>query len=234
MCLNKNSLLSNMMLIYFSFIAVFLPSISCLKGPYIYDNSTIGVVVQEGDSPKLECYANDNLSIKWHRDPSHGNKQNLLLPNGNLSCECGNILEIPSITKAQRGRYVCSAENSQGSAVRYMNVVVEFAPVMVETHRIDRIEQKEIELYCEVISYPPPALVWTKNNVQLYASRHYRVITHPTELDDESKTTLIISTESDYNGTYACRIANKLGVLAMTFEVTAPAIKRILVPEAVE
>lgn len=88
----------------------------------------------------------------------------------------GNILKIPAITKEDRGTYYCVAENGVGrGARRNIAVEVEFAPVInVPKPRLGQALQYDMDLECHVEAYPPPAIVWLNNGVQLTNSQHYR------------------------------------------------------------
>jgi hypothetical protein len=94
-----------------------------------------------------------------------------------LSCR-GNILKIATITKEDRGTYYCVAENGVGKgARRNIAVEVEFAPVInVPKPRLGQALQYDMDLECHVEAYPPPAIVWINNGVQLTNNQHYRYI----------------------------------------------------------
>lgn len=88
----------------------------------------------------------------------------------------GNILKIASITKEDRGTYYCVAENGVGrGARRNIAVEVEFAPVItVPKPRLGQALQYDMDLECHVEAYPPPAIVWLNNGIQLTNNQHYR------------------------------------------------------------
>lgn len=92
----------------------------------------------------------------------------------------GNILKVPAITKEDRGTYYCVAENGVGrGARRNIAVEVEFAPVInVPKPRLGQALQYDMDLECHVEAYPPPAIVWLNNGIQLSNNQHYRYIRH--------------------------------------------------------
>ncbi|XP_034939900.1 lachesin-like isoform X2 [Chelonus insularis] len=212
-----------MMLILLILMAVFRPLTCCWDDLDSNYNYIKFITVEEGDSLKLACYdsGDPHLPIKWYREPT---RRNFTLPNGELRCECGNVLEFPSITKNQRGRYFCNIDSIPLSTSRYIKVNVNFIPTILETRRIDNLGSKELELGCNIEAYPPPEILWTKNNIILYTNKQHRVMTNY-DCNDVYNSTLIVSTESNYYGIYTCRIMNKVGQLVMTFVVTTPTVK---------
>lgn len=85
-------------------------------------------------------------------------------------------MKIPSITKEDRGTYYCVAENGVGrGARRNIAIEVEFAPVVtVPKRRLGQALQYDMDLECHVEAYPPPAIVWLNNGIQLTNNQHYR------------------------------------------------------------
>ncbi|KAF2354652.1 Immunoglobulin I-set [Trinorchestia longiramus] len=178
------------------------------RPPYILDNSTRTVVVSDGDSVKLECYAGGVPipSISWRRE------NNAILPTGG-SIFKGNILMIPSVRKDDRGTYYCIADNgvSRGDR-RNINVEVQFAPVVEATRpRVYQAMQYDMDLECHVEAYPPAAIVWIYRQEAIVNNRDYRV-SQFTTADEFTDTTLrVITIEQNQFGNYTCRATNKLG-----------------------
>lgn len=128
-------------------------------------------------------------------------------------CYSGNTLKIPSIRKEDRGTYYCVAENGVGrGARRNINVEVEFAPVITAPRpRLGQALQYDMDLECHVEAYPPPAIMWLKDEVQLSNNQHYS-ISHFATADEYTDTTIrVITIEKRQYGEYVCRAANKLG-----------------------
>ncbi|XP_059480753.1 lachesin isoform X2 [Neocloeon triangulifer] len=176
--------------------------------PVIADNSTRGIVVKEGQSVQLECYAGGFPlpRISWRRE------DNAILPTGG-SIYRGNILKIAQIRKEDRGTYYCVAENGVGKgARRNIAVEVEFAPVItVARPRLGQALQYDMDLECHIEAYPPPAITWVFKEIHLTTNQHYSITQFATN-DEVTDTTLrVISIEKRQYGEYTCKAANQLG-----------------------
>lgn len=133
----------------------------------------------------------------------------------------GNTLKIPVIRKEDRGTYYCVAENGVGrGARRNINVEIEFAPVITAPRpRLGQALQYDMDLECHVEAYPPPAIVWLKDNFQLSNNQHYS-ISHFATADQYTDTTIrVITIEKRQYGEYVCRAANKLGTAETKVEL---------------
>ncbi|KAK6634028.1 hypothetical protein RUM44_004635 [Polyplax serrata] len=184
--------------------------------PIISDNSTRSLVVSEGQSVQLECYAGGfpQPRISWRRE------NNAVLPTGGAIYR-GNILKIASVKKEDRGTYYCVAENGVGKgARRNIGVEVEFKPVItVPRPRLGQAVQYDMDLECHVEAYPPPAIVWLKDGVQLSNNQHYS-ISHFATADQYTDTTIrVITIEKRQYGRYTCKAANKLGTAEAQVEL---------------
>ncbi|XP_050588764.1 lachesin-like isoform X2 [Bombus affinis] len=192
------------------------------RPPIISDNSTRALVVTEGQPVQLDCYAGGfpTPRISWRRE------NNAILPTGG-SIYRGNTLKISTIHKEDRGTYYCVAENGVGrGARRNINVEVEFAPVITAPRpRLGQALQYDMDLECHVEAYPPPAIVWLKDDVQLSNNQHYS-ISHFATADQYTDTTIrVITIEKRQYGEYVCRAANKLGTAETSvelFEISTP------------
>ncbi|XP_072948671.1 lachesin [Epargyreus clarus] len=178
------------------------------RPPIISDNSTRSLVASEGESAQMECYAGGfpPPKISWRRE------NNAILPTGG-SIYRGNILKVTSVHKEDRGTYYCVAENGVGKgARRNINLEVEFAPVVtVPRPRLGQALQYDMDLECHVEAYPPPAISWLKDEVQLSNNQHYR-ISHFATADEFTDTTLrVITIEKRQYGMFTCKAQNKLG-----------------------
>ncbi|OWR48771.1 lachesin [Danaus plexippus plexippus] len=178
------------------------------RPPIISDNSTRSIVASEGESAKMECYAGGFPvpKISWRRE------NNAILPTGG-SIYRGNILNIASVHKEDRGTYYCVAENGVGKgARRNINLEVEFSPVVtVPKPRLGQALQYDMDLECHVEAYPPPAITWLKDEYALSNNQHYR-ISHFATADEFTDTTLrVITIEKRQYGQFKCRAQNKLG-----------------------
>ena len=130
-------------------------------------------------------------------------------------------MKIPSVRKEDRGTYYCVAENGVGrGARRNINVEVEFSPVISAPRpRLGQALQYDMDLDCHVEAYPPPAISWLKDDVQLSNNQHYS-ISHFATADEYTDTTIrVITIEKKQYGKYICRAANKLGTAETTVEL---------------
>ncbi|EAT38865.1 AAEL009295-PA [Aedes aegypti] len=178
------------------------------RPPIISDNSTQSLVVSEGQSVQMECYASGYPppQITWRRE------NNAILPTGG-AIYTGNVMKINSVQKEDRGTYYCVADNgvSKGDR-RNINLEVEFSPVIsVPRPRLGQALQYDMDLECHVEAYPSPAIVWVKDDVQLSNNQHYGISLFATA-DEFTDTTLrVITIEKRQYGEYYCRAINKLG-----------------------
>ncbi|CAG9794549.1 unnamed protein product [Diatraea saccharalis] len=180
------------------------------RPPIISDNSTRSIVASEGESAQMECYSDGfpPPKITWRRE------NNAILPTGG-SIYRGNVIKIPSVHKEDRGTYYCVAENGVGKgARRNINLEVEFAPVItVPRPRLGQALQYDMDLECHVEAYPPPAITWLKDEIQLSNNQHYR-ISHFATADEFTDTTLrVITIEKRQYGIFTCKAQNKLGTV---------------------
>ncbi|CAG2055379.1 unnamed protein product [Timema podura] len=68
-----------------------------------------------------------------------------------------------------------------------------------------------MDLECHVEAYPPPAIVWIKDDVQLSNNQHYSISLFSTADEFVDTTIRIITIEKRQYGKYICKAANKLG-----------------------
>ncbi|XP_071447640.1 lachesin-like isoform X2 [Hetaerina americana] len=186
------------------------------RPPTIAANSTSSLVVGEGDDVQLECYAfgYPYPRISWRRE------NNAVLSTG-ASIFRGNILNITNVQKEDRGTYYCVAENGVGKgARRNIAVEVEFKPVItVPRPRLGQALQYDMDLECHVIAYPPPALVWMKDNVVLSNNQHYSISNFATADEYTDTTIRVITIEKRQYGKYICKATNRLGTAEANVEL---------------
>jgi len=178
------------------------------RPPIISDNSTRSVVVVEGQKVILKCYASGYPppEIYWRR------QDNKRLPT-NTSIHKGNELVFEHTTKEHRGTYYCVATNVVGyGARRNVDVEVEFAPIMkIPRSRVGQALQFDMDLECHIEAYPPPAIKWFRDGIQLTNNQHYS-ISH-FAFDDEYTNTIlrVITIEKKQYANYSCKAINILG-----------------------
>merc|ERR1719270_2621731 len=197
------------------------------RPPIISDNSTRSVVVVEGQDVELKCFASGYPppEIYWRR------QDNDPLPKNSFgeqsSVYKGNVLRIANVTKDNRGTYYCVATNVVGQgARRNVDVEVEFAPVLkIPRKRLGQALQFDMDLECHIEAYPPPAIRWYRDNIQLTNNQHYS-ISH-FAFDDEYTNTIlrVITIEKKQYANYSCRAINILGEAeghVVLFETVVP------------
>ncbi|XP_053677419.1 lachesin [Anopheles nili] len=178
------------------------------RPPIISDNSTQSLVVSEGKPAQMECYASGFPvpQITWRRE------NNAILPTGGATFS-GNVLNIHSVQKQDRGTYYCVADNgvSRGDR-RNVNLEVEFAPVVtVPRPRVEQALQYDMDLECHIEAYPPPAIRWLKDSVQLSSNQHYTLSQFSTADEFTDSTLRVVTAEKRQYGEYICQATNKLG-----------------------
>lgn len=95
------------------------------------------------------------------------------MPGGGHSFS-GNILQMSSISKEDRGTYYCIAENVVGKDKKSIDFEVEFAPIIsIPRPKVAQAIDYDIELECNVIAFPAPAVLWYKNGAQLNDNDDY-------------------------------------------------------------
>ncbi|XP_043289049.1 lachesin [Venturia canescens] len=186
------------------------------RPPFISDNSTRALVKTEREEAELHCYAGGfpPPKITWRRE------NNAILPTGGSTYR-GNVLKIPSVRKEDRGTYYCVADNGVGrGSKRNINLEVEFAPVITAPRpRLGQALQFDMDLECHVEAYPPPAITWHKDEVQISNNQHYSISNFATA-DEYTDTTLrVITIEKRQYGKFVCKAQNKLGVDETTVEL---------------
>lgn len=188
--------------------------------PVISDNSTRSMITSTGLSIQLECYATGypQPTISWRRE------NNNILPTGG-SIYKGNILIIHNITKADRGTYYCIADNNvEPGARRNVMVDVEFPPNIISDRKVyEQALLYDIDVNCNVESYPAAIVRWFKDGVELHDSPNHKVSMHTSARDFTDSTLHIRRIEQRQFGEYVCHAINKVGVAKKTFLVTQSA-----------
>lgn len=198
------------------------------RPPIISDNSTRSVVVVEGQTVELKCFASGYPppEVYWRR------QDNAPLPKNEQGVQssilAGNILSFANVTKLHRGTYYCVATNVVGQgARRNVDVEVEFKPEMkIPRKRLGQALQFDMDLECHIEAYPPPAIRWYDGEGRLIKNNQHFRISH-FAFDDEYTNTIlrVITIEKIQYANYTCEAENKLGKATghvVLFETVVP------------
>ncbi|XP_071985323.1 neuronal growth regulator 1 isoform X2 [Engystomops pustulosus] len=166
--------------------------------PKIYDISP-NMVVNEGTNVSLTCLATGKPepSILWkHISPS-------AKPFGT-----GQYLDIYGITRDQAGEYECLAENSVPFPdVKKVNIIVNFAPTILEITPSGVSLGKTGLIRCETASVPTPSFEWYKGDKKLTNGQRGILIKNY-----NTRSILHVSNVTEEHfGNYTCVAINKLG-----------------------
>jgi len=125
----------------------------------------------------------------------------------------GNLLRIKSLKKEDRGLYICKADNGVGTGGhRNVYLELEYAPVIIVPRpRLGQALQNDTTLECHIEAFPPPAIVWTKDDIQLTYNQQY-AISHFAIGEECTESTLHVKKiEKSQYGDYVCTATNRLG-----------------------
>ncbi|KAM9325914.1 neuronal growth regulator 1 [Gastrophryne carolinensis] len=166
--------------------------------PRIFDISP-NMIVNEGTNVSLTCLATGKPepSISWrHISPS-------AKPFGS-----GQFLDIYGITRDQAGDYECLAENAVSySDVKKVNVVVNFAPTILEITPSGVSLGKNGIIRCETAAVPSPTFEWYKGEKKLINGQKGILIKNYS-----TRSILHVSNVTEEHfGNYTCVAVNKLG-----------------------
>jgi len=195
--------------------------------PMITDNSTRSIITSVGSSIILQCWATGmpTPSLSWRRE------NNDLLPTGGAVYR-GGILILHNVSVADRGTYMCIADNAVGrSAKRNVALEIEFLPIVVagrnpqmrtspplggdvnpNANSYQQAIGYPVDLECAVESFPlPSAIEWTKDGHRILDD-----LNHQVSIQSDSHTVMstrlrINSVQKRHFGTYSCSAGNKLG-----------------------
>ncbi|KAJ8684440.1 hypothetical protein QAD02_020232 [Eretmocerus hayati] len=187
------------------------------RPPVIFDNSTQQVTAAEGDDVKLHCNAAGYPVpvISWKRE------NNVLFFSGE-TVKDGKVLNIPNLSRDDRGVYICEADNTVGSSAHAnVTVRVKFAPQISATKpRVGQAPGHDISLECNVEAYPPPTITWHRQGKELYKENYEG------QSDEFVASFILYSVGPEKYGEYVCRAENELGSASTKldlFETMVPA-----------
>jgi len=170
------------------------------------------VVVTEGEEVVLECEVTGNPrpSLVWSRPQSQ------LPPGSETSCPDNSCLTLPSVSRADSGSYLCTADNGVGQPdSASSSVVVQYSPVItVETESIPSGPGSTVVIDCLVAGEPQPSTAWFFEERQLSAGPEVMV----KQTRGQHSLTLTDIKNNNF-GNYSCVATNRLGSYKKYIEV---------------
>lgn len=123
-------------------------------------------------------------------------------------------MKIHSVTKENRGTYYCFAENGVGKGDRRnVNLEIEFSPVVnVPRPKLGQALHYDMDLECHVEAYPPPQIIWVKDEFLITNNKKYKISNFATADEFTDSTLRIVTIDRKQYGDYKCKAVNKLGM----------------------
>ncbi|KAM9810462.1 hemicentin-1 [Neosynchiropus ocellatus] len=121
----------------------------------------IGAVVNSTVVLHCDVTGNPPPSVSWLRD-----RQPVLRDSEHLISEDGTQLQFLSVQVSDMAGYRCVAENKVGTVEKLFSLTVQVPPKILgqrEEEQVSVIEGHMVSMLCDVQSYPPPEITWTKD-----------------------------------------------------------------------
>ncbi len=139
----------------------------------------------------------------------------------------GSVLKIDTVRKEDRGTYHCVAYNGVGKNVHHrIYLEVEFAPVItVQNPRLGQALQHDMIFVCHIEAYPSPAVLWLKDDIQLFNNQYFTISHFATTAEITDSTIRMTTIIKRQYGDYVCKAVNKMGEAEATvhlFETEGP------------
>jgi len=187
-----------------------------IRASPIKETSTPTILkVLKGDDVSLNCKVSGSPSPKviWSRNDK-------TMPDGSEYID-SEILVFSDVTRKHAGIYSCLASNGNGKEVsKQIEVVVEYAPEMEVTEVFVHTKTGDkAEMVCLVHAYPPPTVVWSKDDQPLKSSGRIQIVKSGRRLS-----VIVNDVKKVDFGKYTCKASNSLGsdkkILKMTGHAT--------------
>ncbi|XP_076816602.1 MAM domain-containing glycosylphosphatidylinositol anchor protein 2-like isoform X1 [Clavelina lepadiformis] len=169
-------------------------------------------VINEGGEVRLTCEGagHPRPSLRWSITGSRLVRNDLnVITSGSAS-----NLTISNITRKQRGRVYCEADNGIRSPYKVSKkIVVAYLdrPVL----KVRSGFKNNISILCEVKSIPRAYFVWRRNGARIYPEA---TVTRKSDVTSVSSSKLILERTPSNVGSYECRAYNKKGYNVYTAE----------------
>lgn len=94
-----------------------------------------------------------------------------------------------------------------------MNLEIEFSPVItVPRQKLGQALRYDMDLECHVEAYPPPQIIWVKDEFLITNNKKYKISNFATADEFTDSTLRIVTINEKQYGDYKCKAINKLGM----------------------
>nr|XP_020471233.1 neural cell adhesion molecule L1-like protein [Monopterus albus] len=158
-------------------------------------------VLMKGENLQLECIPKGfpTPTIKWKKLADN-------LPLRTQYKNFGKLLTITAVEERDEGRYTCTANNSAGEIVHYIDVIVEEPPKWLTGPPQSQLAVigSDVHIKCSVSGKPLPTITWRRNG-ELFRDDpdSYRRV-----LDD---TVVLHNARPEDSAVYQCEASNSHG-----------------------
>ncbi|XP_056280235.1 basement membrane-specific heparan sulfate proteoglycan core protein isoform X13 [Pseudoliparis swirei] len=166
--------------------------------------------VRVGEPINLECQASGEPrpSVSWHRLDS--NRKTML--SSPVPMESNAVMQILVARPEDRGTYVCTARNNEGTTDTKVEVIVEGGSQVPTVPRASVpeplmvvVEGQIATLRCEAHGLPPPTITWSKLRSPL-----------PWRHNLENNSLVLPTVGRQDSGEYICSATNNMGTSEVT------------------
>lgn len=166
-------------------------------------------VLLKGEDLHLECIPGGypTPTVTWMK-MGETLTDRIILDNFN------KLLTIPAVDEMDKGKYMCTAENSAGQAVHYFDVMVEEPPAWRAKPPQSQLSVigSEVLIQCLVDGIPAPEITWRRNG-KIFKDDS---VNNRRVLDD---TVMLHKAGPEDSGVYQCEASNKHGSILANINV---------------
>lgn len=161
------------------------------------------VVLLKGKELKLECLPGGfpTPTVEWIKLEDN-------LPERTKYENFGKLLVVSNVDEGVQGKYVCTAENSEGKEVHYFDVIVEEPPQWQAEPPQSQLMVigSDVHIRCAVSGKPVPDITWRKNG-EIFTDDP---VTNRRVLED---TVVLHNASPEDSAVYQCEASNPHGTL---------------------